>query len=122
QALPERGHLGRVPDHPAQLEELPDAARELERVQALQVLLREPVEAAAVEPALAAGDGLQLEPLRDLAEQCRAVRDRRAGQLREVVQERLRRVALAAQLRDRRRALALRQLAAGLVDQQRRVR
>ena len=73
QSLAQRGHLGRVPDDPAQLEHLPDAPRQLEAVEALQVLLRQPVEPAAVEPALAARDRLQLEPLRELPEQRRAV-------------------------------------------------
>ena len=64
---------------------------------------------------------LQLEALRELPEQRRAVRERRAGELGEVVEQRLGRVALAAQLRDRRRALALRQLRARRPTQQRGV-
>ena len=56
----------------------------------------------------------ELEPRGELPEQRRAVGDRRAGQLGEVVEQRLGRIALAAQLGDRRRALALGELRAGL--------
>ena len=122
QSLAQRGHLRRVPDDPAQLEHLPHAPGQLEAVEALQVLLREPVQPAAVEAALAARDRLQLEPLRELPEQRRTVRDHRARQLREVVEQRLGRVTLAAQLGDRGRTLALRELRARLRHQQRGVR
>ena len=106
----ERRELRRVHDDAALLQHLPDAAGELQHVEPLQVLLGQPVDAAAVEVARPARQRPELEALRELAEQHRRVVERRARELGEVVQQGLGRVALAAQLGDRRCARALGEL------------
>ncbi len=108
----------------AQLEHAADPRGEIERVEALELAAREVVELAAVEALLAGGQHREREARRERRQRGDLVDalGRRADEQRDVVDDRLGRVAVGAQVGDRLGARALRELVAVRVEQQRAVR